>query len=589
MPILSRHIFTMNYEPSTTNYSYFYGLIPMENKPIARTLRLLSQLMELHDENPFKIKSLANAAFKVDKLPFAVAGKSLADLEKIDGIGKSTGTKIIELLETGHITEMQNLLDVTPEGIVEMLGIKGIGPKKIVTIWKDLGIETVGELYYACNENRLIEAKGFGLKTQEEIQKVIEFRMANNGKFLYARVEAEANELLQKIKDLLPGAIIEFTGEYRRRCEIITELSLLAGTKDVSSAIATLTGAGIINDPSATENELKGETENKLLVRIAVTAISEFYAELFRQTGTEDHVKAVEARLNGDLSIVENEELIYQKAGLQWILPELREGNTFISKAANNSLPQLITYNDLKGTLHNHSTWSDGVHTLEEMALYCRDELKLEYLGICDHSRSAFYAKGLEIERVLQQHEEIDHLNKKITGFHIFKGIESDILNDGSLDYPEEILQRFDFIVASVHSNLKMDKDKATARVIKAIENPYTTILGHPTGRLLLSRKGYDLDFEKVIDACAANNVVIEVNANPLRLDLDWRWHQYAQDKGVMLSINPDAHRKEGFLDMHYGTLVARKGGLTKEMCLNAYSFIEIKNIFESKKTRQIA
>jgi len=276
--------------------------------------------------------------------------------------------------------------------------------------------------------------------------------------------------------------------------------------------------------------------------------------------------------------------LIYLKAGLEFMKPELREGDTFIEKAANNSLPQLISYNDLKGTLHNHSTWSDGVNTIEEMALYCRDTLKLEYLGMCDHSKSAFYAKGLSIERILQQQEEIDHLNKKLDGFKIFKGIESDILNDGSLDYPEEILKKFDFIVASVHSNLKMDEEKATARVIKAIENPYTTILGHPTGRLLLSRKGYPINYKKVIDACAANKVVIEINANPFRLDLDWRWHQYALQKGVTLSINPDAHRNEGFLDMHFGVLVARKGGLSKENCLNALSLAEITQFFEKKR-----
>jgi DNA polymerase (family 10) len=262
----------------------------------------------------------------------------------------------------------------------------------------------------------------------------------------------------------------------------------------------------------------------------------------------------------------------------------LREGTSFIDKAV---LPDLIDIYDLKGALHNHSTWSDGINTLEEMALYCRDEMKLEYLGISDHSKSAGYAKGLSIERVLQQQEEIDHLNKKLNAFHIFKGIESDILSDGSLDYPDEILEHFDFIVASVHSNLKMDKNKATARVIKAIENPYTTILGHPTGRLLLSRKGYELDFEKVIDACAANKVVIEINANPFRLDLDWRWCQYAIEKGVLLSINPDAHRVEGFRDMEYGILSARKGGVTKENCLNAFSLAQIKEIFELKKANQ--
>jgi len=558
----------------------------MENKPIARTLRLLSQLMELHDENPFKIKSLANAAFKVDKLPFPIAKKNLAEMEKVEGIGKSTATKISELVETGHITELQALLDKTPEGIVEMMGIKGIGPKKIATIWHELGIENVGELYYACNENRLIEAKGFGLKTQEEIMKVIEFRMANDGKFLFARVEAEANELFQKLKNSVPDALWSFTGEYRRRCEIITELTFLAGTEYHDADMAILSNSGIINDMTVEGNHLKGKTANGVPVDVEIAPLKLFYGKLFRRTGSAGHVQAVTARIVGSIDHTEREELIYKKAGLEWMPPELREGDIFIEKAANNKLPKLINYNDLKGALHNHSTWSDGVHTIEEMALYCRDELKLEYLGMCDHSRSAFYAKGLSIEQVLQQHEEIEHLNTKLGGFHIFKGIESDILNDGSLDYPDEILKKFDFIVASVHSNLKMDKEKATARVIKAIENPHTTILGHPTGRLLLSRKGYELDFTKVIDACAANNVVIEVNANPLRLDLDWRWHQYALDKGVKLSINPDAHRNEGFLDMHYGILAARKGGLNKEMCLNAFSLPKIKEVFESKKVK---
>jgi DNA polymerase (family X) len=556
----------------------------MENKPIARTLRLLSQLMELHDENPFKVKSLANAAFKVDKLPYRIAGKSLAEMEKIDGVGKSTAAKIVELLETGAITELTDLLAATPEGIVEMLGIKGIGPKKIGVIWHELGIETVGELYYACNENRLIEAKGFGLKTQEEIVKVIEFRMASNGKFLYAQVDTVAGELFQKLKDILPDAILSYTGEFRRCCEIINELSFLVGSSDVRTTVETLTQSDILQNITVNEHHINGETLTGLLVDIAVVNKRIFHHELFTKTGTEDHVKAVITRISEDIRDAESEEAIYEKAGLAFMPPELREGDTFIEKAAAHSLPQLITYQGLKGSLHNHSTWSDGVNTLEEMALYCRDHLKLEYLGMCDHSKSAFYAKGLSIERVLQQHEEIDHLNKKLTGFHIFKGIESDILNDGSLDYPDEILQRFDFIVASVHSNLKMDNDKATTRLIKAVENPYTTILGHPTGRLLLSRKGYEFDYKKVIDACATNNVVIEINANPLRLDLDWRWHQYALDKGVKLSINPDAHRVEGFLDMHYGVLAARKGGLYKEMCLNAFSLEEVKKEFESKK-----
>jgi DNA polymerase (family 10) len=556
----------------------------MENKPIARTLRLLSQLMELHEANPFKIKSVANAAFKVDKLPFPIAGKKLDELEKIDGIGKSIAGKVAELLETGTMTELQDILDKTPAGVVEMMGIKGIGAKKVAIIWKELGIENTGELFYACNENRLIEAKGFGLKTQEEIRKAIEFRMASNGKFLFAQVEKEANELMDEVKAIFPDALKHFAGEFRRLNEIITEIVIVVGSLNQDVAYEALANSTILCNVSKNKNHIQGELQNGLLVDIVCVDKADYYYELFINTGTDDHVQAVFDRINVPVEQPESEELIYTKAGLSWMQPELREGTLFIEKAEKNELPTLINWHDLKGTLHNHSTWSDGVNSIEEMALYCRDTLKLKYLGMCDHSKSAFYAKGLSIERVLQQHEEIDSLNKKLDGFHIFKGIESDILYDGSLDYPEEILQKFDFIVASVHSILKMDEEKATSRLITAIENPYTTILGHPTGRLLLSRGGYPINYKKVIDACAANNVVIEINANPLRLDLDWRWHQYALEKGVMLSINPDAHRIEGFSDMHYGILVARKGGLYKEMCMNAMSLAEITKAFAKKR-----
>ena len=557
----------------------------MENKPIARTLRLLSQLMELHEENPFKIKSIANAAFKVDKLPYLISEKTLAEMEKIDGIGKSTAAKIAELVETGTIAEMDTLLNDTPEGIVDIMHIKGIGPKKVATIWRELGIENTGELYYACNENRLIEAKGFGLKTQEEIRKAIEFRMASNGKFLYAQVEKEANDLMDELRALFPGGLVEFAGDFRRLCETISEIVIVLGSRDQQVAFDTLAKSPVLKNISINGNHIGGEMENGLLVDIICVEKRYFFKELFIQTGNDEHVEAVMSHATDPADQPESEELIYAKAGMTFVKPELREGDTFIARAQKNELPQLISYNDLKGTLHNHSTWSDGVNTIEQMAAYCRDTLKLQYLGMCDHSKSAFYAKGLSIESVLQQQEEIDHLNRKLgADFHVFKGIESDILNEGSLDYPDDILKKFDFIVASVHSNLRMDEDKATARIIKAVENPHTTILGHPTGRLLLSRKGYPINYKKVIDACAANNVVIEINSNPLRLDLDWRWHQYALEKGVWLSINPDAHRNEGFHDMHYGVIVGRKGGLTKDQCLNALSVQEIRQFFEKKK-----
>lgn len=557
----------------------------MENKTIARTLRLLSQLMELHEVNPFKIKSIANAYFKVDKLPFALKDKPLDEIDKVDGIGKSLAGKIIELLQTGELKELNDIIGETPEGVVEMLGIKGIGPKKILIIWRTLGIESIGELYYACNENRLIEAKGFGLKTQEEIKNAIEFKLAANGRFLYAQVEGFANTIYAQISEWLikvdNHSSLGFAGQFRRACEIIDELEFVIGAEqieEVQTSLETFEPLSLILG----EDCFITTTEAGLRIKVFVVDKSDFYLEWFKLTGNTEHVEQV-LKLAGD-GHFKSEEAIYSKAGLAFIEPELREGLDELALARENNLPKLITDEDLKGSLHNHSTWSDGVHTLEQMAVYCKDTLNLQYLGICDHSKTAVYAKGLNEQRVFAQHLEIDELNKKLSPFKIFKGIESDILTDGSLDYSDEVLKTFDFVVASVHSNLRMDETKATARLLKAIENPYTTILGHPTGRLLLSRAGYPIDYKKIIDACAANKVVIEINANPLRLDLDWRWHRYALEKGVLLSVNPDAHRTEGFHDMRYGILVARKGGLSADKCLNAFSLEKITEYFNAKK-----
>lgn len=558
----------------------------MENKPISRALRLLSQLMELHEENPFKIKSVVNAAFKIDKLPYQLAQIPLTEIDKIDGIGKSIAAKISELLATGTIQELDDILLRTPSGVVEMLGIKGIGPKKIGVIWHDLKIETVGELYYACNENRLIEAKGFGLKTQEVIKKVIEFKMAANGKFLYAHVEAVVNQifndLLLWLNKVEETALLGVAGEFRRCVEIIEEGLFIIGTNNVENLVQQISTFTNLEFENIGNNTFTSHLENALRIRLILVPKTDFHLNYFKLTGNENHVNEV-LKLAGNGSFIDEND-IYAKAGLDFITPELREGLNEIELASKHKLPTLITDADLKGSLHNHSDWSDGVHTLAEMAMYCKENLNLEYLGICDHSKSAFYAKGLNEERVYAQHLQIDELNLKLAPFKIFKGIESDILNDGSLDYSNEILKTFDFVVASVHSNLRMDKEKATARLIKAIENPYTTILGHPTGRLLLSREGYDIDYKKVIDASAANKVVIEINANPLRLDLDWRWHRYALEKGVLLSINPDAHRKESFHDMRYGVMVGRKGGLTARKCLNTFSLAQLTSYFNSKK-----
>lgn len=558
----------------------------MENKTIARSLRLLSQLMELHNENSFKIKTIANAAFKVDKLPYAISSKTPAEIEQIDGLGKSTAAKIWELIQSGSITEMQEILANTPEGIVDMLGIKGIGPKKIMVIWKDLGIENIGELYYACNENRLIEAKGFGLKTQDEIRKVIEFKMAAAGKFLYAHAENLVNtlqaELLIWLQSIQPDAKLNVTGAYRRYCEIIEEIEFLACLPDPETLTAQITAFGTLEFKNTAAGKFEALSPFGLRIILHTATEADYALQFFRLTGNPIHVQTVLEKAGEGPFHTEMD--IYTAAGMDYIEPELREGGKETELAIKHALPNLITYADLRGSLHNHSTWSDGVHTLEQMASYCKQELGLEYLGICDHSKSAFYANGLNEQRVYAQHQEIEALNSKLAPFKIFKGIESDILNDGSLDYSEEILKQFDFVVASVHSNLRMDEEKATIRLIKAIENPYTTILGHPTGRLLLSRKGYPIDYARIIDACAANGVVIEINANPLRLDLDWRWHNYALEKGVLLAINPDAHRMEGFGDMKYGVYVGRKGGLEAKSCLNSFTLAEISAYFQSRK-----
>lgn len=555
----------------------------MDNKKIASHLKLLSQLMELHHHNPFKIKSIANSYFKINKLPYKLAQKTIEEIETIDGIGKSLATKIWELLQTQKLQELEDLISDTPHGVIEMLGIKGIGQKKIDIIWNVLGIDTVGELYYACNENRLIEAKGFGLKTQEDIKLAIEFKMANNGKFLYAKIETLNKYYLTLLGNLICDVNVYVAGEFRRKCEIINQLDYVISTDNIIQLHTLIIS---LPDIEIIENKPQGivfKDVNNATINLILCTPENLITQLFKATGSPAHILKINELIDLEKNYL-NENEIYSLAGMAYIEPELREGTNEVEKALQNILPELIKYDDIKGTLHNHSNWSDGVNSIEEMAVYCRDGLKLQYLGLCDHSKSAVYAKGLSIERVLQQHKEIENLNKKLAPFKIFKGIESDILGNGSLDYPEGILSKFDFVVASIHQNLKMDIEKATNRLIKAIENPHTTILGHPTGRLLLSRKGYDIDYKKVIDACAQNQVAIEINANPLRLDLDWRWHQYALEKGVKLCINPDSHRLEGFLDMHYGVNIARKGGLDKWNCLNAFSLTDMIDYFSAKK-----
>jgi DNA polymerase (family 10) len=559
----------------------------MTNSDIADMLKLCANLSELHGGNEFKIRSYNTASFKIDKLQIPLEGKTIAELEKIDGVGKSLAAKIFEINLSETFPELQELIDNTPAGVRDMFRVKGIGPKKIAFIWNTLGIESIGELFYACNENRLAQVKGFGEKTQQGIKESIEFIFANTNRFHFAKVEKPAEQLVEALKEFDAITEISLTGEIRRRNDIIDQIEICAAIDcDENELAEYIAGTFNVDEIEVTSTTILFKVSDTIPVIIYFCDESDFTYTLFETTAAAKHLELLaQAVLKPVAGTYDSEAAIYTSVGLPYIEPEMREGYNEINLARENKLPKLIELSDLKGILHNHSTYSDGANTLEEMATYCRD-LGYEYLGICDHSKAAQYANGLKEETILLQHQEIEKLNIKLTPFKVFKGIECDILFDGSLDYSNEVLGSFDFIVSSVHSNLKMNEEKAMNRLLKAIENPYTTILGHPTGRLLLMREGYPVDHQKMIDACAANGVVIEINANPYRLDLDWRWIDYAMNKGVKLSVNPDAHELQGYHDMYYGICSARKGGLTKEMCLNAFSLDEINTYFTQRKPK---
>lgn len=546
--------------------------------------------MELHDENPFKIRSYQSALISLERGDQDIMGLSEKELAAIQGVGKSMVDAIQQLKETDTFPFLEELLAKTPEGILEVLQIKGLGPKKVKTLWEELGITSTHELMEACQSGKVAKIKGFGEKTQNTIIENLEFKASNAGKWLYADIEETIEKLQEILTEIAPNADLAIVGDFARKMEIITEAEFLFAADELASVKSKIKAMDSIewilldSGPRTLRGKLK-EIELKVVVHFCAKEdflwkkLSLIAAPLHLESLVDEKDTVAQKLQKKDYS---TEEDFFSINNLQFIPAEMREGYGEIELAKENKVPELLEEKDLKGILHNHSTYSDGKHSLRQMAAYCRD-LGFEYLGISDHSKTAFYAGGLTEDQIVKQHQEIDALNKEMAPFRIFKGIESDILSDGKLDYADEVLASFDFIVASVHSILNMDIKRATMRLIAAIENPYTTILGHPTGRLLLRRQGYPIDHKAIIDACAENNVVIEINANPWRLDLDWRWVRYAMDQGVMLSINPDAHAMEGYADMKYGVLVGRKGGLTKEMTMNALTGEEIANYFDSR------
>jgi DNA polymerase (family X) len=537
----------------------------MDNKRIADAFSLLGKLMEIHGENSFKSKSYAIAAYNIDRLGVTLEEATAEEIFAIKGIGEAIGKKILELNETGEMRVLREIVERTPAGVLDMMEIKGLGPKKVALLWKELGLESLGELLYACNENRLTLYKGFGAKTQTNIKENIEFFLKNQDRFLFADIEGFALGLEKTLQEAFPGEQTALTGALRRQMEIVDEIEFVTTIPFARLQIYLAEQGFLLSEAEPGKLIAKG-TQNLPLIWHGATA-ADFGSRLFRTSSSETFLEAW-----GQVAAFPSEESLFVAAGVPFILSPLRESARAIGRSTGQPL---IQPNDIKGIIHSHSDWSDGAHTLEKMALAAKEQ-GLEYLVISDHSKTAFYANGLTEERIQAQHEQIGLLNERLAPFRIFKSIESDILSDGRLDYSDSVLATFDLVIASVHSNLHMPQEKAMQRLITALKNPFTTILGHPTGRLLLSRKGYPVDHLALLDVCAGEGVVMELNAHPRRLDMDWRWLQDAIDKGVLTSIDPDAHSVEGFRHTRYGVLAAQKAGISPKHNLSSFSRQEL-------------
>ena len=558
----------------------------MDKKEIAESLEEIALLLELRGDNAFKVRAHTNAARALLAVEDDVDNLiESGGLRKIKGIGDGIAKKIEEMAASGRSTLLDKLRSEFPDTIFELFRIPGLGPKKIKILQDKLAISSLGELEYACQENRLVELEGFGAKTQEKLLSGIDFVRRQSGRHLIHRAEASAAVLLGFLENHPKIKRAAVAGSLRRRRETVKDIDLLA-------SYAKTSRKKIMDEFCELENvaEVIGSGETKTTVRLTsgmsadlrLVSDKQFPATLLHFTGSKEHniamrKRAIKAGLklseyglfNGDSALAtKDESAIFAKLDLPFIEPELREDRGEIEAAEKDALPELIKQDDIRGILHVHSVYSDGTNTLPELVDWCREH-GYEYLGICDHSVSAGYAGGLKIEDIEKQHDEIDRLNEQFDDFTLFKGIESDILWDGSLDYSDDVLGKFDFVIASVHSRLQMTEEEATRRVIAAIENPYTTILGHMTGRLLLAREGYPLDINAVLDAAADSGTVIELNASPHRLDIDWRHLRAAQERGIKIAINPDAHALRGMNDLRFGIGAARKGWLAAADVIN--------------------
>lgn len=540
----------------------------MLNKDISKVFEEIADLIELTGGNAFRAKAFANAARVINKMEVQATYLMAENtLSQVQGIGAGLVRDIQTLVETGGLPLRDELLAALPNGLPEVLKIKGLGVKKVRHLWQSLGVDSIESLEEMALQNKLVDVEGFGKKTQENILTGIAQLRVYRTQRRYATAFKMAKPMLETLSQQFNQAV--FVGEMRRKMPTVSAVEyLIEAENDLQMRILSETHTLERNAHDVFESTFP----DGLTFRIYTATAPEFGTKYWKLTGSDEHIEAFTQQFGTPIS-TSDEAAIYAHAQLDFVAPEMRNNGAELALAKARNLPKLITVADLKGSLHNHSTYSDGANTLKQMADACF-QMGLQYLGICDHSQSLKIANGMPPKKVAFQQAEIQELNAEFThlnqNFRIFSGIESDILADGSLDYADDVLKTFDFIVASVHQGMNMSEEAATNRLIKAIENPFTRILGHPTGRLLLAREGYPIHHERIIAACAKHGVAIELNANPYRLDLDWTWIHHATKQGVLISINPDAHSTEGLKDVFWGVEVARKAGLTAAQCLNA-------------------
>lgn len=571
----------------------------MDNKQVARILSEIALLMELAGENPFKIRAYAEGGRIIESQDLPVVEMiRTGTLGKIKGIGTTLNRQIQQLVQEGTIPEYEELKKAFPEGVQEMMRVPGLGPRKVKALLENLGIRSIGELEYACYENRLVSLPGFGLKSQEKILQGIGRFKRFQGRFLFGNAYPLALDLAAALKGHPQTIQASLAGSVRRKMEIVGDIDLVVESRYPEEVMAFFTSLPMV-DQILSQGATKSSVHLKsgLQADLRVVGPGQFISALHHFTGSKAHHTVLRARAKGlgyklnEYGLFLGEKIIpcpdegqiYTTLGLPFIPPELREDWGEFEAAENQQLPRLVEEQAIRGAFHFHTRSSDGTPSLSQWIQAAREK-GLTYLGISDHSQSASYAGGLKPEQLKAQKEEIALLNREQNQVHLFWGIESDILPDGSLDYTPEDLSQFDFIIASVHSRFNMSQEEMTRRIIRAIENPYTTMLGHPTGRLLLARDPYAVDMEPVLTAAARHDVIIELNANPHRLDLDWRLMKKAKQLGIKIAISPDAHHLEGIEDISIGVGVARKGWLSRDEIFNCLDVHQVKQFFNHRR-----